>query len=103
MIFLIDQWKKSGLSQKKFSKIHGADYCQLNYWIRIKAKTESLGSFIPLHPSTEDKSLNKIEVVFPNGVIVRSLLSTFIRSQHFFKEISRIGRMKKPTRCTFKN
>ena len=95
--------EKEWFVPKEFSEIHGVDYRQLNYWIRAKAKTESLGSFIPLHPSTEDKSLNKIEVVFPNGVIVRSLLSTFIRSQHFFKEISRIGRMKKPTRCTFKN
>ena len=72
MFSLIDQWKKSGLSQRKFSKIHGVDYRQLNYWIRVKAKTESLGNFIPLRPFTEGKSLDKIEVVFPNGVIVRT-------------------------------
>jgi len=76
MFSLIDQWKKSGLSQRKFSKIHGVDYRQLNYWIGAKAKTESSGSFIPLHPSTDDQSPNKIEVVFPNGVIVRT---TFVR------------------------
>ena len=64
--------EKDGLSQRKFSKIHGVDYRQLNYWISAKAKTESSGGFIPLYPSTEDKSQNKIAVVFPNGVIVRT-------------------------------
>jgi len=84
MLSLADHWQNSGLSQREFSRIHGIDFRQLNYWIKAEAESsisKPSGSFIPLEPSNENNSQKKIEVVFPSGIIIRTVFEQEIIQQ----------------------
>ncbi|NDP21183.1 MAG: IS66 family insertion sequence element accessory protein TnpB [Paludibacter sp.] len=71
MLFQVESWKQSGLSQQTFCDQAGIKLGTFSYWIR-KSKNEEvqIGGFIPLKKPVFALE-NKYEIVYPNGVILR--------------------------------
>lgn len=82
---MIEEWKKSGLSQKEFCKRANTGYHIFHYWFKkYKAKysipADSSG-FISLQLA-KSSSMPSAEIFLPNGakILLKSIDSTFIRS-----------------------
>lgn len=72
MFSLIDEYRRSGLSAKRFCAEHGVRYTTLMYWIGKKRRTETdagaRGGFIPISLSSQSCPGKSIEIKYPNGV-----------------------------------
>lgn len=76
MYSLVEQYHKSGLSIKSFSKEHGISHYTLSYWISKKRKAENLpgvhSRFIPIAAAPSfNTSTGTLEITYPNGVKIR--------------------------------
>lgn len=69
MVQVLDRWRWSGLSKRKFCESEGLSLQVLVYWI-AKLKPESIGQtgFVSLERSISSKG---IEISFPSGAILR--------------------------------
>lgn len=72
MFSLIEQWKKSELSQKSFCIQHELRYYIFHYWYkRYRNEHKSLvgkaSSFIPIKVNPSLSSLVHTELVYPDG------------------------------------
>lgn len=70
MLSLVEQWRSSGQNQKEFCSFHGIKVCTLGYWINISKEENTSGDFVELLPKTS--SIQKIEVIYPNGVKINA-------------------------------
>ena len=72
MFSLVEQWQRSGKSQRYWCDLHGLRLVKFQYWVRKfrAAHAASPGStFIDLLPSAQ--SVAMIELHFPSGVVVK--------------------------------
>ena len=87
MILLMEEFAKSGRSQKEFSASKGIVFHTFNYWFRkLKKEKEEPAGFVRVETGTAlSGATEQLEVVYPNGVKVKtcstdlSLLSRLIR------------------------
>jgi hypothetical protein len=75
MFTLVDQWRSSELSRDEFCRMHHIKVSTFSYWITRKNKTDISESgssgFVRVDPHRTHSSAEVIEMVFPNGVLVR--------------------------------
>lgn len=74
MIRLVEEFTKSGLSQKEFSASKGLGFHQFNYWFRkFKKENEDVSSsgFIRVDSGRSESSTGQFELEYPNGVKLR--------------------------------
>lgn len=75
MFKLVDQWRSSELSRDEFCRHHQINVSTFNYWITRKKKADISESgstgFVRVDPGACCSSAEVIEMVFPNGVLVR--------------------------------
>jgi hypothetical protein len=70
MFSLIQKWKDSSLSQKRFCKEHGQNLGTFLYWIkkyRTQTSVERSPTFIPVQFLHQNVQLN---IRYPNGVVI---------------------------------
>lgn len=70
---LVDLFAQSGMSQRRFCDQQGIKLPTFSYWYRKlgKSTTPSCPGFVELERPTA--SCSGLEVVFPNGVVVRGI------------------------------
>ena len=87
MFAFVEQYQRSGKTQKQYSEQIGIAYAKFNYWVckyRDHHQPESAGGFVKVEgfPSSQQQDL---EICYPNGVRLKaqgadlSLLSQLIR------------------------
>lgn len=70
MLKLIEDYQKSGLSQKKFCREFGLKPSTFSYWIRKeRLKDTSKNGFVKI--DTSSVSSESLEVCYPNGVKIK--------------------------------
>jgi len=88
MALLIEEFSRSGQSQKEFSASKGMAFPTFNYWFRkLKKEKEDTGGFARVDTAAGAPSGTgeQLELVYPNGVKLKtssgdlSLLSRLIR------------------------
>lgn len=67
MLLLVEDWRRSGMTQKDFCALQGIKVATLGYWVaRSREKEDSDGGFITLdHGAVHSK---EVEIIYPNGV-----------------------------------
>lgn len=70
MLSLVEQWRNSGQSQKEFCQFQGIKLSTLAHWIRISKEARVSSGFVEVFPT--GKAIQKIEVIYPNGVKVNA-------------------------------
>jgi len=70
MLSLVSQWRSSNQTQQEFCTFHGIKVSTLGYWINISKEEKGSPGFREVLP--KDSSVEKIEVVYPNGVKVNA-------------------------------
>lgn len=65
----VERWRRSGLTQKEFSRQLGMKVATFAYWVARSKESENKKGFIPLVPSAV--SVEAIEVSYPNGVRIK--------------------------------
>jgi hypothetical protein len=70
MLLLMEEFGKSGLSQKEFSASKGIPFHRFNYWYRkLKKENEEPAGFVPLDTLKPDVfPVGQFELEYPNGV-----------------------------------
>lgn len=66
---LIERWKESGQTQRKFCESHAIKPSTFIYWLKRYEEREvipAVSSFREITP--EQRTLDKIEITYPNGV-----------------------------------
>ena len=81
MFGLIEEWKNSGKTQKRFSREHGIKYSKFLYWMKKyrESTSDRDNGFLPLEVVTtgeNDNSIDKtnqprVEVEFSSGITLR--------------------------------
>ena len=87
MVLLMEEFARSGQTQKDFSASKGMGVHKFNYWFRkLKKERETPSGFVRLDTGAAHGGADpRAELVFPNGVRLRmdaadlSLLSRLIR------------------------
>jgi transposase-like protein len=69
MFKIVEEYEKSGLSQKQFARQHELNLSTFTYWIRKKRLHQSLGGFKEVLPGDDSECL---EICYPNGIRVRT-------------------------------
>ena len=67
MFDLIEQWKKSGQSQKAFCLQHETRYYVFHYWYKRYREAHNASSFIPLHINSSFPAASHAELIYPDG------------------------------------
>ncbi|MGY4385728.1 hypothetical protein ACVWYN_002774 [Pedobacter sp. UYP24] len=70
MLSLVSQWRNSDQTQQEFCSFHGIKVGKLGYWINISKEEKGLSRFTEVLP--KGNSVQKIEVIYPNGVKVNA-------------------------------
>lgn len=70
MFSLIEEWKTSGISARKFCDDRSLSYHTFNYWLKKyrnkDEKTQKKG-FVPLKIKDKESNGSKCEIIFPDG------------------------------------
>lgn len=72
----IEKWRSSGLSAKAFCEQEGLVYHQFGYWRQkfSSADDTPTGSkLVPVALATSSKQTSDLEIVLPNGVVIRGI------------------------------
>ncbi|WP_257669768.1 IS66 family insertion sequence element accessory protein TnpA [Parapedobacter tibetensis] len=70
MLSLVEQWRTSGQTQKAFCQFQGIRPGTLAYWVRISKEDHGPSGFVEVFP--KNNPIQKIEVIYPNGVKVNA-------------------------------
>lgn len=82
ILSLVEKWRGSGQTQQEFCSFHGIKIHTLSYWIGVIKEDKSSSGFIEALPT--NNTIQKIEVIYPNGVKINArvdmaLVSIFIK------------------------
>ena len=72
----IEKWRSSGLSAKAFCEQEGLVYHQFGYWRQKFSSTDGSpneSKFVPVTLATPSHPNSILEVLLPNGVIIRGI------------------------------
>jgi hypothetical protein len=70
MFSLLDAWKTSGISAKKFCNDRSLSYHTFNYWLkkyRHKDEKTKRKGFVPLKIKKNESDGCRCEIIFPDG------------------------------------
>ena len=70
MLSLVEKWRGSGQTQQEFCSFHGIKLHTLSYWIGVSKEDKVPSGFIEVVPT--NNTIQKIEVIYPNGVKVNA-------------------------------
>ena len=70
MLSLVEKWRCSGQTQQDFCSFHGIKIYTLSYWIGVSKEENGASGFIEVLP--KNNAIQKIEVIYPNGVKVNA-------------------------------
>lgn len=81
MLSLVAKWRSSGQAQHEFCTFHGIKIHMLSYWLGVSKEENGPSGFIEVLPT--NNTMQKIEVIYPNGIKVNAgvdltLVSIFI-------------------------
>jgi len=84
MLSLVSQWRNSGQTREEFCSFHGIKVSTLGYWINISKEEKGSSGFTEVLP--KGSTVQKIEVIYPNGVKVNvgSDLNLIARLIHLY-------------------
>ena len=76
MFTFVEQWQRSGETQRSWCDMHGMHYAKFQYWVRKyranlhqpEARTEH---FVDLVPPPCEQITTTLEIHFPSGAIVK--------------------------------
>ena len=69
MYSLIESWKSSGLTQRNFCASHAVKPSGFSYWLKRYEERETPSTVSPFREFIpEQHVLDKIEIIYPNGV-----------------------------------
>lgn len=69
MFQLVEQYRVSGLSAKRFARENNISSGTMGYWIRKKRSLEKGSGFVEISGRTSGSM--EVELIFPNGVQLR--------------------------------
>ena len=75
MLSLVEEWQKSGMTQKDFARSHEVKLSRLRYWIRKSRKEAEPEGFLPISLPGE----NSIRLFYPNGIELRMPAGTPVK------------------------
>lgn len=67
---LLEAWRKSGLSRRKFCLQNSISYSKFNYWFRRHEESESSGFDEVQIADSESDAPQSVQIVFPSGAKV---------------------------------
>jgi hypothetical protein len=67
---LLEAWRNSGLSRRKFCMQNGISYSSFNYWFRRLEKPASSGFDLVEVNGVDSEERHPLQVVFPSGAKV---------------------------------
>jgi len=70
MLSLVEKWRGSGQTQQEFCSFHGMMIHTLSYWIGVLKEEKSSSDFLEVVPT--NNPIQKIEVIYPNGIEVNA-------------------------------
>lgn len=75
MFAFVEQWQRSGETQRSWCDMHGMHYAKFQYWVRKYRDSQSLHDhatdFVDLVPPPPEQIATILEVHFPSGAIVK--------------------------------
>ena len=74
MFEFVEQWQRSGETQRAWCSMHGVEYAKFQYWLRKyrNAHAEGSSGFVDLVAMTQPiKSACTLEIHFPSGAVVK--------------------------------
>ena len=74
MFEFVEQWQRSGETQRAWCSMHGVEYAKFQYWLRKyrNAHAEGSSGFVDLVAMTQPtKSICTLEIHFPSGAVVK--------------------------------
>lgn len=69
MTQVIERWRYSGMSKRKFCEVELVSLQVLNYWLDKEKADVGVAGFVPLN--TQSKQSSDYELSFPSGVVLR--------------------------------
>jgi hypothetical protein len=79
MLSLVEKWRGSGQTQQEFCSFHGIKIHTLSYWIGVSKEKNGPSGFIEVLPT--NSTIQKIEVIYPNGVKVNAVVNLALVSK----------------------
>lgn len=74
MFDFVEQWQRSGETQRSWCSMHGVEYAKFHYWLRKYRASEAdgLSGFVDLvAPAPSAPSVCTLEIHFPSGAVVK--------------------------------
>ena len=72
MFTFVEQWQRSGETQRSWCDMHGMHYAKFQYWVRkYRDSHEPSADFVDLVPPSPEQAVTPLEVHFPSGAIVK--------------------------------
>lgn len=75
MLSLVEEWQKSGMTQKDFARSHEVKLSRLRYWIRKSREEAEPEGFLSISLPGE----NSIRLFYPNGIELRMPAGTPVK------------------------
>lgn len=87
---IVDDWKKSGISQAKFCQINNIPHSSFSYWkkrfLGVKTQVKKNKAFIPITQEIRPQS-HALSISMPNGISINDIHPNNINTVKMLLEI----------------